>query len=245
METKPAIAKSNLQSYNIAQPNDVIDMSSQLKKFIKEQKLTTGIQGKDYVNVEGWQFAGAMLGIVPVVEYCKNISTADELKYEASVSLVNLQTGQQVGRGIAICSKLEQKKKYFDEYAIASMAQTRAIGKAYRNVLAFVMRAAGFEPTPAEEMDGLSNEPGTGATVVETPKPKATPAPATDKPAEAIKFATASQKEEIIRLLNNPVITNAEKTKMLLNINKLDEGKAADSINKLIKAIEEREAKAA
>jgi hypothetical protein len=33
------------------------------------------------------------------------------------------------------------------------MAQTRAIGKAYRNLLAWLMKAAGFEATPAEEMD--------------------------------------------------------------------------------------------
>jgi hypothetical protein len=33
------------------------------------------------------------------------------------------------------------------------MAQTRAVGKAFRNQLAWLMKAAGFEATPAEEMD--------------------------------------------------------------------------------------------
>ncbi|MEJ7662498.1 MAG: hypothetical protein WKG07_24500 [Hymenobacter sp.] len=41
-----------------------------------------------------------------------------------------------------------------------------------------------------------------------------------------MQYATASQKEEIIRLLNHPVITRPEKTKMLLNINRLDEERA-------------------
>ena len=39
------------------------------------------------------------------------------------------------------------------------MAQTRAIGKAYRNILAWIIRAAGYEPTPAEEMDYMTKSP--------------------------------------------------------------------------------------
>ncbi len=40
------------------------------------------------------------------------------------------------------------------------MAQTRAVGKAYRNILAWLMKAAGFEATPAEEMDFIKDEVG-------------------------------------------------------------------------------------
>jgi hypothetical protein len=56
-----------------------------------------------------------------------------------------------------------------------------------------------------------------------------------------VVYATASQKEEIIRLLNHPVITRQEKTKMLLNINRLDEERATAAIAKLRTAIDERE----
>ena len=38
------------------------------------------------------------------------------------------------------------------------MAQTRAEGKAYRLLLGWLMKAAGFEATPAEEMD-FAKEP--------------------------------------------------------------------------------------
>ena len=55
------------------------------------------------------------------------------------------------------------------------------------------------------------------------------------------EFATGEQKEEIIRLVNVPVITRPEKTTMLLHINRLDESRADDAIKKLRKAIEERE----
>ncbi|WP_229725043.1 hypothetical protein [Hymenobacter baengnokdamensis] len=53
-------------------------------------------------------------------------------------------------------------------------------------------------------------------------------------------YATPAQREEIIRLLNHPVITRQEKTKMLLNINRLDEQRATQAIAKLRKAIAER-----
>jgi hypothetical protein len=55
-----------------------------------------------------------------------------------------------------------------------------------------------------------------------------------------IQYATASQKEEIIRLLNNPLITRQEKTHMLLAINRLGEERADQAINKLRQAIENR-----
>ena len=39
------------------------------------------------------------------------------------------------------------------------MAQTRAEGKAYRLLLGWLMKAAGFEATPAEEMDFAKDVP--------------------------------------------------------------------------------------
>lgn len=60
-------------------------------------------------------------------------------------------------------------------------------------------------------------------------------------PQTPIQYATASQKEEIIRLLNHPMITRQEKTKMLLSINRMDEERATIAIAKMRKAIEDRE----
>ena len=54
--------------------------------------------------------------------------------------------------------------------------------------------------------------------------------------AAPVVYATASQKEEIIRLLNHPVITRQEKTKMLLNINRLTEDAAAALLEMLPQA---------
>lgn len=149
MENTPA----KIQSFDIQQSADTIELAKDLARFIRENKLFTNLQGKEYVNVEGWMYAGSRLGILPIVEELVNQSTEAEIKYQSKVRLLNLRTGQDVGAGFALCSNKEPGKKYFQEYAIGSMAQTRAIGKAYRNILAWIIKAAGYEPCPTEELD--------------------------------------------------------------------------------------------
>lgn len=142
----------------LTKPNEALQVASTLQTFVTERKLTANIQGKNYPLVEAWQFAGSQLGLIPVVKEVKNLSTDTELKYESIVEVIRLTDGVVLSRGYAVCSNKENSKRRFDEYAIASMAQTRAVGKAYRNILAWLMKAAGFEATPAEEMD-FTQEP--------------------------------------------------------------------------------------
>jgi hypothetical protein len=96
---------------------------------------------------------------MPIITDTKDLSNETTIKYMATCEVRNINTGNVVATGIALCSNAEKTKRYFDEYAILSMAQTRAIGKAYRNLLAWLMKAAGFEATPAEEMDFAVEEP--------------------------------------------------------------------------------------
>jgi len=137
----------------LSNPEHIKAFSETLKKYITQNKLSTPIKGKDYVLVDGWKFAGLNFGITPIPSEPINESTPDEIKYRCNCDLIHMATGNKIGFGTAICSNKEQKKKYFDEYAILSMAQTRAISKAIRNLLGFVMLSAGFQDTPAEEMN--------------------------------------------------------------------------------------------
>jgi hypothetical protein len=148
---------------------ETLSVAQDLARFIKENKLSTQMQGKEFVNVEGWQYAGSRLGIVPIVQQVINRSTEHELKYEVHVHLVQLGSLVQVGAGVAICSNKEAGKKFYQEFAICSMAQTRAIGKAYRNILAWIIRAAGYEATPAEEMEYTGNVPTAPAAAAPVP----------------------------------------------------------------------------
>jgi hypothetical protein len=141
------------EQLSVSNPQHVMDFAKTLKKFITDNKLSCKIQGKDYVYVDGWKFAGVNFGIIPMAKTPVNLTNDKEVKYSCDCELRRMADDKIVGAGFALCSNKEAKKKSFDEYAIASMAQTRAIAKAYRNLFGFVMTAAGFENTPAEEME--------------------------------------------------------------------------------------------
>lgn len=150
-------------------PNQILEFATSLKKLIVQNKLFTNIKGKNYVNVEGWQIAGAFTGTYPIVEKVEQLpSPSGEYKYRAEVSLRD-KDDNIVGYGMALCSNKENGKKGFDEYAVASMAQTRAVGKAYRMKIGWLLKVAGYETTPAEEMDTIKE-----AQVVEDEKKKPT-----------------------------------------------------------------------
>lgn len=164
-------------SYELINKDSMLKLSTELSQLIKEKGLSSNIQGKQFVNVEGWQFAGASLGLMPIITLTTDLSKDDEIKYMATCEVRNITSGQLVATGIALCSNKEKTKRFFDEYAILSMAQTRAIGKAYRNLLAWLMKAAGFEATPAEEMDFAKDE-------TPTKKPKVVEVVAEEVPVE-------------------------------------------------------------
>lgn len=149
METE--IVKS--EGLQLTNPTDIMKVANILKDFISKNKLSCQIQGKEYAYVDGWKFAGQNFGLTAIPSKPLNESNDKEIKYSCEVDIIQISTGKKISYGFAICSNKESKKKSFDEYAIASMAQTRAIGKAFRNLLGYIMNAAGFEATPAEEME--------------------------------------------------------------------------------------------
>jgi len=141
------------KSFDLAAPSQALQVAEILQKFVKEKNLTANIKGKQYPLVEAWCFAGSQLGLYPLLIEVKDISNGNELKYWAIVEVRRISDDKTMSRGIAVCSNKEASKRSFDEYAICSMAQTRAEGKAFRMLLSWIMKAAGFEATPAEEMD--------------------------------------------------------------------------------------------
>ena len=137
---------------NLTSPQAVVKFSNDLKQIIVDNKLYTPVKGKNFVNVEGWQIVGAFVGITPIVTSVENLSEGDNYKYRAEVKLVQYGSDTPIGYGVAICTNKEANKRNFDEYAVCSMAQTRAISKAYRLAIGYLMKLAGYEATPAEEM---------------------------------------------------------------------------------------------
>jgi len=152
-------------------PVQIIEQASAvadaLAAVLKDRKLTSDIKGKEHVRVEGWTLLGTMLGVFPVVEWTRPVADGWEARVEARTL-----AGQVVGAAEAECLRTEGTWKSRDDYALRSMAQTRATSKALRGPLGFVVTLAGYEATPAEEMpaEGFSEQRR-----VEGPKPLAPP----------------------------------------------------------------------
>jgi len=108
------------------------------------------IRGKQYPKIEWWTTVSASLGLFPQVLFAQRLDREDEIAYEAKVAVY--RQNQIVASGEAMCSSKEERWSHADEYAIKSMAITRASGKAYRIPLSFLAVMAGLEATPAEEI---------------------------------------------------------------------------------------------
>jgi len=135
------------------------DVSKELSTIINRQKLYSVINGRKYVHVEGWTTMGAMLGVVPRTVSVEEIHDG---VFEATVELVRVSDGAIIGRGIAECGADDETDKYGKpvwanraRYARKSMAITRATGKAFRLSFSWIMKLAGYEATPWEEMLGV------------------------------------------------------------------------------------------
>lgn len=134
------------------------EMADQLAFVINKQGLFTLIRNRKYVMVEGWTTLGAMLGVVPVEESCvPMIDDRDKPGFLAKVKLIRAADGGQVGGASAECTRSESSWENRDSYALRSMAITRATGKAFRLSFSWIMKLAGFEGTPAEEMVQAGN----------------------------------------------------------------------------------------
>lgn len=124
-------------------------IAKELKKVIDQCGLVMVIKGKQHVKVEGWLTLASMLNLSPVNEWTRPTESPDG--WEAACLLKNGR-GEIIARGEASCGRDEGRWKTAENYAIRSMAQTRAQAKAISSKLRFVMVLAGYQATPAEEM---------------------------------------------------------------------------------------------
>lgn len=163
--------------FHTSDPVKVIEgatrIATPLAGLVKKQGLAVNIQGREHVKVEGWTLLGSMLGVFPVTVWTREIvKDGKGWGWEARVE-AHTRDGAVIGAAEAQCTRDENQWSFApkgrngqtqtprDDYALRSMAQTRATSKALRQPLGFVMHLAGFEATPAEEMpaDGGGADP--------------------------------------------------------------------------------------
>jgi hypothetical protein len=155
-ELVPTVDLAPSTLFGTDNPGEVVERASgvarTLADVVHKQNLVVRIGQSNHVRVEGWTFLGSLLGVFPVVEWTRPVMDGDtKVGWEARVE-ARTRTGEIVGAGEAECLRSENTWKSRDDYALRSMAQTRAVSKALRMPLGFVMQLAGFNPTPAEEM---------------------------------------------------------------------------------------------
>lgn len=133
-------------------------VANALSDVIQQRQLFANISGKSHVLVEGWQLLGSMLGVFPVETYAHEVEPPEGVKgnpkgpwgYEVRCE-ARTREGQIVGAGVARCTRSERAWSGRDDYALISMAQTRATSKALKGPLGFIINLAGYASTPAEE----------------------------------------------------------------------------------------------
>lgn len=153
-----------------------------LAQVIESKPNKCVIRGKTYLQFEDWQTLGRFYGVTVKASSTKYVEFGegyDQVRgFEATAEALLVSTNQVISSAEAMC--LDDEDKWHDSpfFQLRSMAQTRACAKALRNVLAWVVVLAGYNPTPSEEMDGV---------FVETPQAK----PETKKRKRGTKSAEA------------------------------------------------------
>lgn len=153
----------SLTLFRTSDPVEVLERASRvadaLKGVIVKQQLFKVINSKPHVFVEAWATCGAMLGLTSYVVWSRPIGEKGEHghDWEARVE-VHALDGRVISAAEAMCTRKESKWKTRDDYAVRSMAQTRATSKAFRGPLGFIVTLAGYSATPAEEMPESSQQ---------------------------------------------------------------------------------------
>ena len=149
--------------------NIASDVATVLSEVLEKQELTIALNKKEpdkkYVTIEGWEVLGTMLGLTAVSTIIKEIKSKQGVVvgYRARGTIyqdVVIDKGEIVGGTIVSQAEAEADRSGFqtDRFAIASMAQTRALSKAYRMALSWIVKLAGYEGTGAEEMPQFDKE---------------------------------------------------------------------------------------
>lgn len=152
-------------------------MAQTLARIITEQNLSVQIGHGKHVQVEAWQTVGRFCGYVAQSEE----QPCDGPGALARAKITRLSDGMVVSMATARCGGPGDEP--WDKRASnhqGSMAQTRAVSKAFRNVLSWIVVLAGYEPTPYEEMPQTPDRAPKSA----TEQPPNLSSPTTERPAD-------------------------------------------------------------
>lgn len=142
-----------------------------LQKILADKKKKVMFNGEQYLELEDWETLAHFYGYTTKIESTSFVQFGEAQGFEAAALLLNERTGVVVGRAEGMCLNDEDNWGMVPVYEwrnrervqvgekakplaqLRSMAQTRACSKAFRHKLAWVAVLAGYQPTPAEEVN--------------------------------------------------------------------------------------------
>lgn len=133
-----------------------VEVANLLAPVLRDKGLIANISGKEYVMAEGWTMLAAMMGHSVGTDSTRAIEIDGHAGFMTHAKVYDFD-GEVVGSADGLCTRGERSWAKRDDFALSGMAQTRAISRALRQRFGFVIRLAGYEPTPAEEM--VADEP--------------------------------------------------------------------------------------
>jgi len=159
-------------------PEETLEFASlaakALQRVISLKQKPVILNGEQYLEMEDWELCGQFYGYTVKTGKAEPVEIDGVKGAKAQADLIDIKTGMYLGGAEAYCMRDEEhwntrpkyewqgegdnrkRVKVGDEvvpwFQLASMAQTRAGSKAFRNRLAWVAVLAGYRPTPSEEM---------------------------------------------------------------------------------------------
>ena len=135
----------------VGNPQERLSQGQEAAKALMTVAKPVMIQGKPYLTIKDWQTIGSFYGLFAGAEEADSVTVEGINGFKAR-AVVRTSDGTIVSSAVGFCMD-EGVWKGREKFAQASMAQTRACSKALRMVVGWVAHLAGYEDTPAEEMD--------------------------------------------------------------------------------------------
>ena len=153
-ESVPAVVDESELALQRA-PQTVVAEAHEAAKVLKDVITKTGsstkIGPKEHIHIEGWQTVAKFYGLSARVVNVKYVEYGEAKGFNAVAEVID-RAGNVITSAESMCMTDESTWRNRNLYALKSMAQTRACGKAFRNCLSWVVVLAGYSGTPSEEM---------------------------------------------------------------------------------------------
>ena len=132
------------------------DAARVLVDIVKKNKLSKKFGGeKEHIYFEAWatvaKFYGCTIKATDAVPTSERDENGRFYGYKGTAIILDAD-GKEMGGATAFCERDEANWRSKSNFALASMAQTRAGAKAARMKFSWVVVLAGYSPTPVEEM---------------------------------------------------------------------------------------------